>query len=80
MARWWTEPPVTLTWTMVTITQLGFDYYNSIQYFTLSAAHARTRQIRARLVGCEGWLGLDGRPSLHRPYGVTHTRCAPAPL
>ena len=29
---------------------------------SLSAAHARTRQICARLVGCEGWLGLDGCP------------------
>ena len=48
---------------------------------SLSAAHARTRQICARLVGCEGWLGLDGclSLSLHRPYGVTHTRCVPPP-
>ena len=49
-------------------------------HITIYRARTHTRQIRARLVGCEGWLGLDGRPSLHRPYGVTHTRCAPAPL
>ena len=65
---------------MVTITQLGSDYYNSIRQFTsLFAAHARTRQIRARLVGYEGWLGLDGRPSLSTGHMVSLTPDVPPP-
>ena len=58
--------------------------YNSIIGFTAHhyppRTHAHNTDLSARLVGCEGWLGLDGRPlSLHRPYGVTHTRCVPPP-
>ena len=87
-SRWRTEPPVTQRWTMVTqLYWVGFNYIDTTQSsvsqpITIRRARTHTTQICARLVGCEGWLGLDGGPlSLSTGHMVSLTPdVPPAPL